>query len=325
MGPTNIALVKLYDADNELRQAQERLDSATKNVRIQERRVKDLQERLALGQSQLREQQSKTASLELDLKSRDGRIERFRSQQQNAKTSREYQAFLVEINTEKVDKGKVEEELLRSMEQVEIQQKGVQELTAQFTAEQSKLQTMTHEIGDRVQQLQADIDALVPKRQAAADAVEPRAREAFERLAERFDGEALAAIAKPNPRREEYICDACNMSLVVDIYNRLHTRDELVFCPSCRRILYIPADLPIEAAVHLKNSKEPRTPKEPKEPKSPRTPRARKPKGGEIGAATGRQTSAADVLRSMQPEEEPASDSSPSQSPSPQESQSSQG
>ena len=39
------------------------------------------------------------------------------------------------------------------------------------------------------------------------------------------------------------------MDLVRDVYNKLHTRDDLVFCPSCRRILYIPDDLPPELAI----------------------------------------------------------------------------
>ncbi len=59
----------------------------------------------------------------------------------------------------------------------------------------------------------------------------------------------MSAIAKPDRRREEYLCTACNMDLVTDVYNKLHSRDDLVFCPSCRRILYIPADLPPELAV----------------------------------------------------------------------------
>ena len=40
------------------------------------------------------------------------------------------------------------------------------------------------------------------------------------------------------------------MSLVINVYNKLHSRDELVFCPSCGRILYIPEDLPPETAIH---------------------------------------------------------------------------
>src|SRR5262249_41228510 len=108
-------------------------------------------------------------------------------------------------------------------------------------------------------------------------------REIFDRLAERHEGEALSALSKPDPRREEYVCSACNMELVTDVYNKLHSRDELVFCPSCRRILYIPEDLPPETAVHKKKPSKPK-------------------KAPEIGAARGRQESAADVLNSLTPD-----------------------
>src|SRR6185437_13262223 len=98
MGPTNVALVKLFEADQALREAQSRLDSAARNVRVQERKVADLSEKLKLAQTKLREQQSQAAQLDLDLKSRDAHIERLRTQQQTAKNNKEYQAFLVEIN-----------------------------------------------------------------------------------------------------------------------------------------------------------------------------------------------------------------------------------
>jgi uncharacterized protein YbaR (Trm112 family) len=42
------------------------------------------------------------------------------------------------------------------------------------------------------------------------------------------------------------------MSLVADIYNRLHSRDEMVICPNCRRMLYIPDELPPELALNTK-------------------------------------------------------------------------
>jgi len=287
MGPINIALVKLFQADEKLRQAQGRLDSVSKNVRIQERRVADLSERLRLGQATLKEEQSQTAQFDLDLKTRETKIERLRAQQQNSKNNREYQAFLVEINTEKVDKGKSEEELLKLMASVEKLQTEVKELAASVEAETSKLAAMRAEIGERVKQLQAEIDSLRPVREAAAAAVTPQARQAFERLAERFEGEAMSALAKPDRRREEYACTACNMDLVTDVYNRLHSRDELVFCPSCHRILYIPDDLPVETAVHkVKEKKEPRT------------------KTRDLKAAIGRQTAAEDVVKSITIEED---------------------
>jgi hypothetical protein len=287
MGPINIALVKLYQADQKLREAQARLDAVSRNARIQERKVADLAERLRLGQTTLKEQQSQAGQFELDLKTREAKIERLRAQQQNAKTNREYQAFLVEINTEKLDKGKSEESLLKVMETVEKGQAETKELSASLDVEKAKLESIRTEIGDRVKQLQSEVDSLLPAREEAAAAVTPQARQAFERLADRFDGEAMSALAKPDRRREEYVCTSCNMDLVTDVYNKLHGRDELMFCPSCHRILYIPDDLPVELAVHkVKEKKEPRT------------------KTSNLKAAIGRQTAAEDVGRSITIEED---------------------
>jgi predicted nucleic acid-binding Zn-ribbon protein len=302
MGPTNVALVKLFQADQKLREAQSRLDAVTKNVRIQERRTKDLEEKLKNAQQKLKEQQATAGQLELDIKTRDARIERLRSQQQNAKNNKEYQAFLIEINTEKVDRNKVEEQALKALEGVERGQTEVKEMQTALEAERNKLATMTSEIGEKVGTLQAEIDSLKPARNEAAAAVPKKALDAFEKYADRYDGEALSPLLKPNPKREEYVCGACMIELVVDIYNKLHTRDDLIFCPSCQRILYIPNDLPPEMAIN--------------KPKEKREPRAKN-----VGASAPRQQSASAIRNSIAVEDDaPAENTAGTELPADQES-----
>jgi predicted nucleic acid-binding Zn-ribbon protein len=118
MGPTNVALVKLYRANEALREAQGRLDAAGKNIRVQERKVNDLAEKVKQIHSELLALQSKGGQLELDIKTREARIEKLRLQQQNTTKNSEYQVFLLEIGSEKVDRGKSEDELLKVMESV---------------------------------------------------------------------------------------------------------------------------------------------------------------------------------------------------------------
>ena len=249
MGPTNVALVKLFNADRLLRDAQARLDEAGKNVRLQERRANDLDAKVKEAQTRLRQQQARAGQLDLDMRARDAQIERFRTQQQTAKNNKEYQAFLMEINTAKVDRGKVEDEAVKVMDAVEKIQAEVNTLSAQLEAERTKLTQVKSQLGDTLAKLQAEVDAMKPDRDAAASALPPKVRDAFDRMADRYDGEAMAKLTRPDRRREEYSCDACNMELAIDVYNKLHSRDEVVFCPSCRRILYIPEDLTPEAAI----------------------------------------------------------------------------
>jgi uncharacterized protein len=262
MGPTNVALVKLYRADQKVRAAEARLEDASRNVRLQQRRVAETADRHKAATARLREQQSAAGQLELDLKTREAHIERLRIQQQTAKNNKEYQAFLLEINTEKLDKTKVEDEALLLMEQVEKLTAEQKEIVAALETETAKLEKIKSEIGGKLTSLQAEIDALKPAREAAGADVPAKALDAYTRLADRFDGEAMSALSKPDRRREEYLCSSCNLSLVTDIYNKLHSRDDLVFCPSCFRILFIPDDLPPELALNVR----PKRPEKKEEP-----------------------------------------------------------
>ena len=255
MGPTNVALVKLFRADAELREAQNRLDEAGKNVRLQERRVADLEAKLKDAQTRLKQQQSRAGQLDLDMRARDAHIEKLRTQQQSAKNNKEYQAFLVEINTGKVDRGKVEDEAVRVMGEVEKGQQEVAALNAALEGERTKLTTIKAQLADTIARHQAEVDALKPAREQAQSALPQKVVDAFYRLADRYEGDALSALSRPDRRREEYLCTACNMELAIDIYNKLHSRDEIVFCPNCRRILYIPEELTPEAAISTGKSK----------------------------------------------------------------------
>ena len=108
---------------------------------------------------------------------------------------------------------------------------------------------MKAEVGETVTRLRAEVEALRPARDAAAAAVPAKAREAFERLAEHHEGEAISAISKPDrPQREEYLCTACNMELARDVYNSCTAGTNWSTARVARRILYIPDDLSVEEA-----------------------------------------------------------------------------
>jgi len=293
MGPINQALVKLFEADQKYRQAQSRYEAASRDVRFQERKVNELVARLDQTHHEFKELQARSANTELDIKAREQKIEHYREQQQTAKNNKEYQTFLVQINTEKVDKNKIEDELLKLMEQVEKTQGELKALVEHVEAEKLKLAQLREQITGRLEVLKQEMDDLKPARDLAAAEVPAKHLDTFERLCERFDGEALAAIAKPNRRVEEYICSSCNMSMAPDIYNRVHSRDEPLTCPSCRRFLFIPNDLPPELAVN-----------QPKKPK--------KSEGKSAEAKAGAEPP---TVQSAQPTEAPQVDAPPATPP----------
>jgi predicted nucleic acid-binding Zn-ribbon protein len=102
---------------------------------------------------------------------------------------------------------------------------------------QHEVETARAEVGQQLEELQR-------QRAAAAQDVAPETRAIFNRLADDYEGEALAPVIEENRRRMEYTCGGCYMGIPAERVNTLMTkRDELVQCPACRRILYLEASL----------------------------------------------------------------------------------
>src|SRR5205085_12223871 len=80
---------------------------------------------------------------------------------------------------------------------------------------------------------------LESQRAAAAAEIPRETLALFERACEAHEGEALAVIEQTHPKRAEYICSGCNMSLTLETVNALRSRDAVVQCQTCSRILYL--------------------------------------------------------------------------------------
>jgi predicted nucleic acid-binding Zn-ribbon protein len=291
-------LLHYFRADRAYQTARQKLDAATRSVRIQEGKVNQLTAEHTEAHKKAVETDAKARELELEAKSREERIEMLRGRQGNATNPKEYQALIVEINTQKLDKSKIEEQTITLMEQSETQRKALAELKTRVDTEVAKLTAMRGEIDTKVKEITAEVEAAKGPRDEVGKTVPPAALAFYGRMADRFEGEAMAAIEKPDVREIDYLCTGCNTYLVANIYNRLmSSRDEIVTCPSCQRILFVPEDLTPEMAL---SKKMPRASKASK-PKGdgtakPRAPRKKKEKGAAGGEGVPAPGSVAEAL-----------------------------
>lgn len=285
MGPTTAALLRFFQADQAYADARHKLDAATHNVRAQQDKVNQLKADYDKAHTLANTTEAKAREIEGDLKAREARIELLRDRQQNATNPKEYQALIVEITTQKLDKSKLEEQALAQMEKAETEKKAAEELKTKLDAETAKHVTMSSEIDQRVKELTGEVKALKGPRDELAAGLPIGAKHAYERADSRYDGEAMAPIEKPDPRDQEYLCTGCNTYLVVDVYNRLKSsKDEIVTCPSCLRVLFVPEEMTPEIALSKKSARgDAKPPKVPKE-KKPRAPRVKKEKIAKLPA-----------------------------------------
>lgn len=240
MGPTLKALVKLQAVELDLCKIKRRRKAKGNAVTAQENRLAQIESEKAALQKTCTQKRMKSDELELNLKENTEKVEKYRNDLNSAKTNKEYAAILTQINSQKAEDAKLEEQGLAVLNEIETLQAKITELAASHEEEAKKLETIKASCAGDIEKLDKMIAGLSEKRDAAAADVPTDALKIFERLSGRFDGEAMASIEisgrKPN---FTFSCMGCYISLNAEHVNALRSHDAIRMCDSCGRILYI--------------------------------------------------------------------------------------
>jgi hypothetical protein len=239
MGSTLAALRELQDVELQIVDIQRQLSQKERLVQRQAARQQAIQEKLASERDALRRAQMDVDGIDLDLKSRAAQVSRLREHLNMVKTNKEYAAVLAQLNLEKADSSRLEARALQLMGGIEEQRKRVTEHEEEARSEAARLSDLQSQ-SESVRRTFADKLAQLQQRRDAAGAKLSRdVVTLFERLSERHEGEALARIERTHPRRDEFSCGGCHMTLSAELANALLVRDEVLTCRNCGRILHI--------------------------------------------------------------------------------------
>lgn len=234
------ALVSLYQTDRDLHTLELALEKAQRQAAVQKQKIQQLSTATHAQEDQTRHVQAQMSAQELDMKMRQEHIEKMRTSLNNTKTNKEYSAILVQISAEKAEVSKIEGVVLEQMGQVETGQKLIASLREQVRAEEARLITIERESSDRVSDLQKQIAALRTRRATAAASVPSDALKQYDRVRQKYPGDALAPVEYDENDMDSVSCGGCYMGLQLDDINLLRSRDELRRCGSCGRFLYLP-------------------------------------------------------------------------------------
>lgn len=239
MGPILEGLLKLQRIENRLRAAKTKLARCRRTVLFQENQLRTLQSGLEAKQEEIKMTRIQADRLELELKERDEYIAKLRSQLNLARTNKEYSAILTELNTAKADDAKLESQVLELMKNLEADQAACAEIQKQIDEQKARVEEIRKEAEVKAAEYQKDIDAIQVEWDEAAKQVPAEILSLFVRVAETYDGEAMAAIEKSGEHSASYSCGGCFMGLPAEMVNILSTKDEILRCTNCTRILYL--------------------------------------------------------------------------------------
>lgn len=238
------ALLALFKIDRDLHQLRVGLDNVQKDQKRQQAKIAQLSKDLETQDTAFKKLQAEVNNREMEMKARQEHIEKMRASLNNTKTNKEYSAILVQISAEKAEVAKMETALLEQMQQLENLGKTIAGLKEQIASEQQVLSKIESEHADKVNAINSQISALQAQRNEAARAVPADALRQYDRVSQKYPGDAMAPLEYDESDLESISCGACFMGLNVEHLNALRGRDEIRRCNSCNRILYLPEMLP---------------------------------------------------------------------------------
>jgi uncharacterized protein len=148
------------------------------------------------------------------------------------KTNKEYSAVLAEIETLKVEKGRVEEEILALMETQERMTREIADADVRLKKQTEEARAQQAAATEELRALEADVAVVRTERESLARDIPRDSMAQYARLLKGRGGLAVAVVGANG------ICNGCRLSITPQRFNELRQSSQILTCEGCGRILF---------------------------------------------------------------------------------------
>ncbi len=171
-------------------------------------------------------------SKEKDLEYQGSQRKKLEAKLYEVKTNKEYSAALSEIEGSKVEKNRIEEEILGLMELQERLGREVVEGDARLRPHEAEARVQEAAATEEMRALEVDLEGARSERKTAARDVPRDVLAQYGRLLKVRGGLAVALVGSNG------ICSGCRVTLTPQRFNEVRQSSQIFVCENCGRFLY---------------------------------------------------------------------------------------
>jgi predicted nucleic acid-binding Zn-ribbon protein len=208
----------------------------------QERRKQDVQKkRVQIGNEKALAEKKHDAKVavqkgidrkELDLKANEEQITKFNVQLNSIKSNKEYSILVSEIGSKKADMSVLEDEILDTMSRLETANQEYEKATEDLRSEDDSLKDLIQSVDTEIKEVDDEIEKIKNEQKKYIDLLDEHSLKNYNRLSNIKGGKAIVPVIGN-------VCGGCSMNVTTQTLNELMSGEDLVFCRSCSRILYL--------------------------------------------------------------------------------------
>ena len=224
-------LIELQERDNKRRTFEQQLANVPGEVAAVEAKIAAEKAAIEAAKAEWHGLESKKKLLEIDIKSAEEKVAKYKTQQMQVRKNDEYQALTHEIATTTESIGALEEQEIGIMLNIDEAKKrfaaAEAELKKNITGHEAKI----HGLRDREKQLQGELKVAQDAVAAARPAVpEPQLR-VYDRIAVK-PGHPVCVTVNGGA------CGGCHLKVSANIEATARSGSEIATCDQCGRIVY---------------------------------------------------------------------------------------
>jgi predicted nucleic acid-binding Zn-ribbon protein len=223
-------LLRLQDADKEIRRLQDEVAELPKRVAVIEKKLARTKLQLENAQAAVKADEAARRKYDTTIADLRGKISKYRDQSLDVKTNDQYKALLHEIQFAEKEIAATEDKILELMVNAEVRDKEVKAAQAEMKAEAAEIEKEKASARQRTAEDEKQLVEWRGKRDQMRAGVNEDLLSHYERVS-KFRGSGISEVL-------DHKCMGCQVMLRPQTYNDVRTGQQTVVCDSCQRILY---------------------------------------------------------------------------------------
>lgn len=231
MSPELERLVKLQEIESRAVEAQQHIADAPAKIAALDAKLTSARAALAAAKQAIADNQTQRRTLDKDLIAAQQRLSKYKEQLMAVKTNDEYHAMQHQITAAEAEVGRIEEQVLVNMMELD-------EVTAKGKAAEASLKADESLLAKERAAIEADVAAhrdiaeqMMKERGEVVPHLARGTYDMFQRVFKARQGIAVAPAVSGH-------CSICHVRLRPQVFNSIIRNEEIIQCDSCQRILY---------------------------------------------------------------------------------------
>jgi len=224
-------LLRLQEADKEIRRLQDEIAELPKRVAAIEQKLAGTKAQLEKAQNAIKTDEAARRKHETTISDLRGKISKYRDQSLDVKTNDQYKALLHEIQFAEKEIGATEDKILELMVDADTRASEVKAAQAELKEETAEIEEEKEAARQRTAADEKELAEWNGKRNQLRAVVDEDLLRHYERVS-KFRGSGLSEV-------RDHKCLACQVMLRPQTYNEIRSGQQTIICDSCQRILYM--------------------------------------------------------------------------------------